>query len=130
VALRQRVQQRLCLLQVDGVKALGEPAVDRGEQVIGYRTLPLLLPEAGQTHRRPQLPGFGLFAGGGVAERLETDFWPPPLPPGALPAWSAEAATHPVADGARLRTSEPQTPPDFVVKYQAIDIVDVILRLI
>jgi hypothetical protein len=31
VALRQRVQQRLRLLQVSGVKALREPAVDRGQ---------------------------------------------------------------------------------------------------
>jgi hypothetical protein len=30
VALRQRIQQRLGLLEVGGVKALGEPAVDRG----------------------------------------------------------------------------------------------------
>ena len=30
VALRQRVQQCLCLLQVGCVKALGEPAVDWG----------------------------------------------------------------------------------------------------
>ena len=29
-----------------------------------------------------------------------------------------------------VSTSLSQTPPDFVVKYQAIDIVDVILRLI
>jgi hypothetical protein len=31
VALRQRLQQRLRLLEVGGVEALGEPAVDRGE---------------------------------------------------------------------------------------------------
>src|SRR5262249_61086530 len=65
VALRQRVQQRLCLLQVDGVKALGEPAADRGEQVIGFRTLPLLLPEAGPTPRRPPRPGVGPVGGVG-----------------------------------------------------------------
>ena len=31
VALRQRVQQRLRLVQVRGVKALGEPVVDRSQ---------------------------------------------------------------------------------------------------
>jgi hypothetical protein len=31
VTLRQRLQQRLGLLQVGSVKALGEPAVDRGQ---------------------------------------------------------------------------------------------------
>jgi hypothetical protein len=31
VALRQRLQQRLGLLEVSGVKALGEPAIDRGK---------------------------------------------------------------------------------------------------
>ena len=41
VALRQRVQQCLRLLQVSGVKALGEPVVERREQgsgVCAWRT--------------------------------------------------------------------------------------------
>jgi len=45
VALRQRRQQRLRLLEVHRVKALGEPAVDRREQLIGLDALALLLPE-------------------------------------------------------------------------------------
>ena len=48
VALRQRVQQRLRLLQVGGVKALGEPVVDRCQEVMGFLTLLLLLPESSQ----------------------------------------------------------------------------------
>ena len=45
-ALGQRGQQCLRLLQVSGVKALGEPAVDRGEEVIGFLAFALLLPQA------------------------------------------------------------------------------------
>ena len=49
VALRQRVQQCLRLLQVSGVKALGEPAVDRGQQVVHFLALALLLPKSSET---------------------------------------------------------------------------------
>jgi hypothetical protein len=55
VALRQHLQQRLSVLQVRGVKALGEPAVDPGEQVIGCSMLALVLPESAQAHHSPQL---------------------------------------------------------------------------
>jgi hypothetical protein len=48
VALRQRVQQRLRLLQVRGVKALGEPAVDWCQEAMGFLTFALLLPESSQ----------------------------------------------------------------------------------
>ena len=54
-ALRQRVQQCLRLLQVSGVKALGEPAVDRCEQLAGLGTLVLLLPQAGEARGGAQL---------------------------------------------------------------------------
>jgi hypothetical protein len=37
-------QQRLRLLQVRGIKPLGEPAVDRGQQLVGFCTLVLALP--------------------------------------------------------------------------------------
>ena len=36
VALRQRLQQRLGLLEVSRIKALGEPAVDRCKEVMGF----------------------------------------------------------------------------------------------
>ena len=53
VALRQCLQQRLGLLEVRGVKALGEPAVDRCQQRMGFGALALLLPQATQAHGRP-----------------------------------------------------------------------------
>ena len=53
VALRQRAQQCLCLLQVSGVKALGEPAVDWRQQRAGFGTLTLALLQAGQAHSGP-----------------------------------------------------------------------------
>ena len=40
------LQQRLRLLEVGGVKALGEPAVDRCQQLTGLGALALLLPQA------------------------------------------------------------------------------------
>ena len=44
---RQRVEERLGVLQVSRVKPLGEPAIDRCEQVIGLSALALLRPQAG-----------------------------------------------------------------------------------
>ncbi len=38
-ALRQLVQQHLRLLQVGGVETLGEPVVDRGEEIAGCASL-------------------------------------------------------------------------------------------
>ena len=46
VALRQGLQLHLCLLEVRGVKALREPAVDRGQQVVRLGALALALPQA------------------------------------------------------------------------------------
>jgi hypothetical protein len=46
------VKQRLRLLEVGGVKALGEPAVDRGEELARFAALALLLPQAAQADRR------------------------------------------------------------------------------
>src|SRR5262245_61252429 len=64
VALRQRLQQRPGLLEVSGVKPLGEPAIDRCQELVGLGALALLLPQARQTHGRPQLPRFRLLAAG------------------------------------------------------------------
>ena len=49
VALRQRVQQCLGLLQVGGVKPLSEPVVHWCQEIIGFLAFPLLLPEASET---------------------------------------------------------------------------------
>jgi hypothetical protein len=53
---RQRLQQRLRLLQVSGVKAFGEPVVDRGQEVMGFLAFALLLPQASEAGSGPQLP--------------------------------------------------------------------------
>jgi hypothetical protein len=56
----QICQQRLGLLQVGGVKALGEPAVDRREDLARFVALALLPPQPAQARRRPELLGFNL----------------------------------------------------------------------
>src|SRR2546422_4808084 len=45
-ASREILEQRLGLLQVHGLKTLGEPAIDRRQQRRGLSPLALLLPEA------------------------------------------------------------------------------------
>jgi hypothetical protein len=74
VALRQRVEQRLGLLEVGGVKALGEPAVDGRQQLMGLGALALLLPQARQAGGGAQLPGPGLLAADNGQGVLKTDF--------------------------------------------------------
>ena len=46
--LRQLVEQRLGVLEVGGVEALGEPAVDRGEEVVSLRAFALIGPQSGK----------------------------------------------------------------------------------
>src|SRR6266567_271293 len=60
-ALRQRLLQRLGLLEIRRVKPLGEPRVHRRQQVVGLLALPLGLPQAGQAGGGAQLPGAGLL---------------------------------------------------------------------
>jgi hypothetical protein len=74
VALRPRVKQCLRILQVSGVKPLGEPVVDRCQQVVGFLALALLLPQAAQARGSPQLPGLGLLAAGNGQGLLEAGF--------------------------------------------------------
>lgn len=52
------------LLQVGGVKVLGEPTVDLRQELARFCALILTLPELAQAHGRPQLPGVGLLAAG------------------------------------------------------------------
>src|SRR5215510_6001297 len=68
----QLFQQCLGLLQVGGVKALREPAVDRGQQVVSLLALSLLLPESTQAHGRAQLQRFRLLAAGHGQGLLKT----------------------------------------------------------
>jgi hypothetical protein len=67
-------QQRLGLLQVGGVKALGEPAVDRRQQLARFGALALLLPQAAQADGGPQLQRLGLPVARHGEDLLETDF--------------------------------------------------------
>src|SRR6266446_406580 len=67
----QCIKQCSSLLEVSGVKPLGEPAVDRCEQVVGFGALALLLPEARQAHSGAQLQRFRLLAAGNVQGLLE-----------------------------------------------------------
>ena len=53
VALCQRVQQRLGLLEIRRVKALGEPAVDRRQQRPRFVPLALPMPEPTQAYGGP-----------------------------------------------------------------------------
>src|SRR5262249_55187599 len=55
-------QYRLCFLQVGGVKAPGEPAIDRCEQLAGCIALALALPQPAQAYSGLQLQGLGLLA--------------------------------------------------------------------
>jgi hypothetical protein len=47
----QLIEQRLCLLQIERVKALGEPAVDRCKQFASLLRLALNVPEPRHAHR-------------------------------------------------------------------------------
>ena len=68
------LQQRPGVLQVGGVKALGESAIDRCQQLTSLIALALALPQPAQDHGGPQLPGFGLLATGNCEGLLETGF--------------------------------------------------------
>src|SRR5262245_6680228 len=74
VALRQRVQQCLGLLQVSGVKALGEPVIHWGEQVMGLLAFALLLPEASETASSAEFPRFRRLILGYRHGVMETGF--------------------------------------------------------
>ncbi len=63
---RRLFEQCLGLLEVRRVKPLGEPAIDRGQEVSGCGLLALRLPQAAQAHRRPHLQRPGLLAAGDI----------------------------------------------------------------
>ena len=54
--LRQFLQQRLGILQVKRVEALGEPAVDRREKVMGLWPLTLIAPQPSHAHCGADFP--------------------------------------------------------------------------
>src|SRR4029453_2459068 len=51
-------------MQVSGIKALGEPAVDRGQHIMGCGTFALLLPQSTQAHGGTQFERLRLLAAG------------------------------------------------------------------
>jgi hypothetical protein len=74
----QVLQQRLRLLEIGRVKALGEPAVDRCQQIVCCLPFSLLLPQPTQTRGSTQLPRLGLLATGNGQGLLETNCSPSP----------------------------------------------------
>ena len=64
VVLRQLIKQRFGVLQVSGVKPLGEPAVDRYQQLVGFCALALPLPQARQAGSGAEFPRPGLLLAG------------------------------------------------------------------
>jgi len=46
MALRQRIEQRVCLLRICRVEPFGEPGVNKGKQLTRFGLLALLLAEA------------------------------------------------------------------------------------
>ena len=54
--LLQFIEQPLGLLEVGGVEALGEPAVDRGEKAVRLGAPALLPPKPRKAHRSAQFP--------------------------------------------------------------------------
>src|SRR5437867_7999865 len=68
------LQQRFGLLQVFGVKPLGEPAVDLRQHLSGFCPLALLLPQTSQTHRCPQFQRLRLLPAGNLNSLPETLF--------------------------------------------------------
>ena len=49
---RELLQQRLGLLQVERFESVGEPAIDRGEKIMGLLMFALIASQPRHTHRR------------------------------------------------------------------------------
>src|SRR5215475_9590103 len=75
----ERPEHRLGLLQVCCLKALGEPAVDRRQELPRLLPLTLALPQPAQAHCRLELKRLGLLAASYVEGLLQTDFSCPAL---------------------------------------------------
>ena len=60
----QFVEKRLCLFKIGGGEALGEPAVDRGEQVAGCGAATLVAPQSGKARGGAQFPQLGFLLSG------------------------------------------------------------------
>jgi hypothetical protein len=70
----QFIQQRLSLLQVLGIKPLGEPPIDLGQQLPGLFLFALLLPQSGEACSCTQLPVLRALLPGNVDGFEEAGF--------------------------------------------------------
>ena len=70
----QFLQQGIRLLEVGRVKTLGEPAIDRRQQLVRLGPLAPLPPQAGQAHRGAQFQRLRLLAAGDAKGSLEAGF--------------------------------------------------------
>src|SRR5213083_982198 len=70
----QRFQQRPGVPEVRRVKALREPAVHLRQELTGFSTFTLALPQAAQAHGGAQLPRPGLLAAGNGQGLLQAGF--------------------------------------------------------
>src|SRR5215467_10849193 len=57
----QRIEDFLCLHEIRGVEPLGEPAVDRREQIARFGAPVFVAPEAGKARRRAELERTGVL---------------------------------------------------------------------
>src|SRR5438270_12107735 len=55
------LEQCSCVFEIGRVEALGEPAVDRGEEVAGFGVAALVATEPGEAHGSAQFPQLGLL---------------------------------------------------------------------
>ncbi len=61
-------------MQVRRVKALGEPAIHRGQQIVGVLAPALDLPQASQAGGSAEFPGFGVLVAGDSEGPVEAGF--------------------------------------------------------
>ena len=97
-------QQRLGLLQICGVKALGEATIERGEEIAGCRAFTLAVPEQAQPDRGAEFKGPGPLAPGQGQSVLETGFGLGVRPPAArvrrhAPGLQEQCSPHPMQLG-------------------------------
>src|SRR5262245_46595343 len=74
VALPQRVQQCLRLLQIRRIKPLGEPMVHGCKEVMGFLAFALLVPESSEASSGTEFPGFRRLVLGDADGMLEAGF--------------------------------------------------------
>src|SRR4051812_46425642 len=92
------------LLQILGVEALGKPAVDRGQQLIGVLALALTLPQAGEAHHSLKLEQLCRLATGNIYGALEGGLCCVHV---AQPTFEQDFSTRPMELGKKPAVSRP-----------------------